>query len=113
DKDFDFKQSFNVITFKATSGYEKRSLRSRRKRREYVLSYTNVNGLVKQAIDNFYISMSGDFQTFTFDLAHLSEVGTVTVRFDGAISKNHIITGGGGTIKDNIYNISFKLIETY
>ena len=53
-----------AIIFNSQAGYEKRRLRSRRSKRNYNLQYTNITGIEKTAIENFYNARSGAFEPF-------------------------------------------------
>jgi hypothetical protein len=112
DRGFSEDRAFDIINFTSEAGYEKRSLRSRRSKRRFALSYSNVNGLVKQAIENFFIARSGEFESFTFDLSYIGQSGTINARFDGGLSIQEV-KSGNASILDNFYNISFQLVETY
>lgn len=112
DKGYASQSEFNTIIFETESGYEKRRLRSRRSKRSYDLKYTNITGLEKYAIENFYRDRSGTFESFYFDLAHVNDVGTVRVRFDGPVKIDHIISAGSNVLQ-NFYSVSFTLKETY
>ena len=112
DKGYSSQDEFNTIVFETESGYEKRRLRSRRSKRSYDLKYTNITGLEKYAIENFYRSRSGTFESFYLDLDHINEVGTVRVRFDGPIKIDHILSAGSNVLQ-NFYSVSFTLKETY
>ena len=112
DKGFTSERSFDTITFNSQAGYEKRRLRSRRSKRNYSLQYTNISGIEKSAIENFYNARSGEFEAFTFDLAHLNESGTITTRFDGPLSVSQILSAGPN-LTQNFYTVAFKLQETY
>ena len=112
DKGFSAERKFDTITFESQAGYEKRRLRSRRSKRSYNLSYTNVTGVEKTAIENFYNARSGEFEAFTFDLTHINEIGTITTRFDGPLSVDQVHSGGTA-LTENFYTVSFKLQETY
>lgn len=112
DKGFSAQRKFDTIKFESQAGYEKRRLRSRRSRRSYDLSYTNVTGIEKTAIENFYNARSGEFEAFTFDLTHINEVGTITTRFDGPLSVQQVHSAGSA-LTENFYTVSFKLQETY
>lgn len=111
DRGYSYDREYNVITFESEAGYERRSLRSRRPKRSYKLQYTNVSGLVRQAIENFYIARSGSLESFVLDLSHVGDTGTIYVRFDGALSITEVKSGLSAT--QDVYNISFDLIETY
>jgi hypothetical protein len=112
DKGFSEELEFQTVKFDTEAGYEKRRLVSRRGKRKFSLRYTNVNGLAKQAIQNFYRARSGDFESFTFDLGHLGQSGTATVRFEGTLKINEVRSGGANVIQD-VYSVSFDLQETY
>ena len=112
DTGFTSNQEFNTIIFETESGYEKRRLRSRRSKRSYSLTYTNVTGLEKTAIERFYRERSGSFSSFILDLDHISEVGTVLVRFEGALNINHVLSTGANALQ-NYYTVSFDLKETF
>lgn len=112
DKGFTAERSFDSITFTSQAGYEKRRLRSRRSKRNYNLQYTNITGIEKTAIENFYNARSGEFEAFTFDLAHLNESGTITTRFDGPLSVTQVLSTGTA-LTQNFYTVAFKLQETY
>lgn len=112
DRGYSSDREYNVIIFESESGYERRGLRTRRPKRTYDLTYTNVNGVIKQAIENFYIARSGSFESFAFDLTHVGESGTLYVRFDGALSIKEVKSGSTAII-DDVFTVSFKLVETY
>ena len=112
DKGFSAQRKFDTIKFESQAGYEKRRLRSRRSRRSYDLSYTNITGIEKTAIENFYNARSGEFEAFTFDLTHINEIGTITTRFDGPLSVTQVHSAGSA-LTENFYTVSFKLQETY
>ena len=112
DSGFRSTRSFDSIKFSSQAGYEKRRLRSRRSKRSYDLQYTNVTGIEKNAIENFYNARSGEFEAFTFDLSHINESGTITTRFDGPLSVSHVLSTGS-SLTQNFYTVSFKLQETY
>jgi len=112
DKGFSSQRAFDTIKFESQAGYEKRRLRSRRSKRSYDLSYTNVTGIEKTAIENFYNARSGEFESFSFDLTHINESGTITTRFDGPLQVTQVHSSGSA-LTDNFYTVSFKLMETY
>lgn len=112
DKGFSSTRKFDTVRFESQAGYEKRRLRSRRSKRGYDLSYTNVTGIEKTAIENFYNARSGEFESFTFDLTHINEAGTITTRFDGPLTVSHVHSAGS-ELTENFYTVSFKLLETY
>jgi len=112
DKGFSSDRSFDTITFTSQAGYEKRRLKSRRSKRQYSLQYTNVTGIEKTAIENFYNARSGEFEAFSFDLSHINEVGTITTRFAGPLKVQQVLSTGS-QLTENFYTVSFNLQETY
>ena len=112
DKGFTQTRKFDTIRFESQAGYEKRRLRSRRSKRSYSLSYTNVTGIEKNAIENFYNARSGEFEAFTFDLTHINEAGTITARFDGPLNVQQVHSAGSA-LTENFFTVSFNLQETY
>ena len=76
------------------------------------LQYTNITGVERTAIENFYNARSGTFESFSFDLSHLNESGTISARFDGDLSITQVLSSGL-SLTENIYSVGFKLKETY
>ena len=105
-------QNFDYATFESQSGYQKRRLKSRRAKRAFQLSYTNIRGLEKNAIEEFYRARSGGFEAFIFELAHLNETGTCSVRFEGPLDVRQVLSTGTNPI-DNFYTVSFSLVEVF
>ena len=112
DRGITSERAFDSIKFESQSGYEKRRLRSRRAKRKYNLSYTNVTGIEKTAIEDFYTLRSGEFEAFTFDLTHINESGTITTRFDGPLKINQVLSTGPN-LTQNFYTVEFALQEVY
>lgn len=112
DRGFSTKRAYDVINFVSEAGYERRSLRTRRPKRTFDLEYTNIDGLVKQAIENFYNARSGSFESFTLNLEHLGMSGSATVRFDGDLGIQQVKSGSSNVLQD-IYSVSFTLKETF
>lgn len=112
DGGFSSERSFDAVIFESQAGYEKRKLRSRRPKRKYSLKYTNVTGVEKTAIENFYNARSGQFESFTFDLSHLNESGTINTRFDGSLKVDHVLSAGTA-LTENFFTVSFNLQETF
>ena len=105
---------FDVVQFTSLGGYEKRTLRSRRSKRDFDLTYTNVSGVEKHAIEQFYRSRNGSYETFTFDLTHINELGTIQSRFDGPLDITHVFSDSSNTsLQNNYYTVKFKLKEVY
>lgn len=112
DTGYSTDRTFSTMLFETESGYEKRRLRSRRPKRTFDLSYSKVNGTVKDAIESFFMNRSGDYAAFTFDLAHVNDSGYVTVRFEGPLRIQHVASISTDAI-DNFYTVSFTLKETF
>ena len=105
-------EQFDVSTFTSQAGYEKRRLKSRRSKRSYDLTYSNISGIERTAIENFYRARSGGFESFTFDLSHLNDSGTINTRFDGVLDIAQALSTGS-TLTENFYTVSFKLKEVF
>ena len=112
DKGIGSTREFGTVKFMSQAGYEKRRLKSRRSKRAYDLTYSTVTGVEKTAIENFYVARSGEFESFSFDLSHINETGTITVRFDGPLTVEQTYSNGNRLI-DNFYSVSFKLQEVF
>lgn len=112
DKGFATSEQFDVSTFTSQAGYEKRRLKSRRSKRSYDLTYSNISGIERTAIENFYRARSGGFESFTFDLSHLNDSGTINTRFDGVLDIAQALSTGS-TLTENFYTVSFKLKEVF
>jgi hypothetical protein len=112
DRGYSERRAYDIIPFTSEAGYEKRTLRTRRSKRSFSLRYSNIDGLMKQAIENFYIARNGEFESFTFDLSHVGQSGTINVRFDGDLNLQEV-KSGNDSILDNVYDVSFTLLETY
>lgn len=113
DRNFSEERRFDAIILESQGGYEARRQRSRRPKRRYNLSYTNISGDYRRAIVDFYNARGGDYEAFFFDLSHITSQGTVTVRFDGPLQV--VQTGVISATDDNLnyYTVSFTLQETF
>lgn len=111
DRGYSVSREFNVTNFVTAAGYEKRKLKSRRSKRRYTLTYNNISETRKNNIVNFYEARSGTFESFTLDLSHLNLSGSINVRFEGELNVTHVISGN--TTANDIFNISFNLVEAY
>lgn len=111
DRGYQITQQFNTAVFTSQVGYERRRQISRRPKRQFSLTYTNINGGYKQAIENFFKARGGDFDSFAFDLSYVGQSGTIQVRFDGQLSVSEVQTTNSFTT--NIYTVSFNLIESF
>ena len=85
---------------------------SRRPKRGFELTYTNITGVEKQAIEDFYTQRSGEFETFTFDLEHINSSGTVRARFEGPLEVDQVISGGYA-LTDNFFTVKIKIKEDF
>jgi len=112
DKGYTTETEFDMIAFESQAGYEKRRLRSRRSKRNFSINYTNISGVEKSAIETFYRARSGNFESFTFDLTHINENGTIQTRFDGPLRISHVLSTGT-SLENNFYTVSFNLKEVY
>ena len=112
DRGISSERKFDTITFTSQAGYEKRRLKSRRPKRNYSIKYTNITGVEKTAIENFYNARSGEFESFTFDLSHINESGTINARFNGTLKINQTLSHGLA-LTENFYTVDFQLQETY
>ena len=112
DNGYKIERTYNSIIFESEAGYEKRRLRSRRPKRTISLTYTNVTGLDKVAIENFYNDRGGEHESFNFDLAHVNDSGTILVRFDGSLQVTQVLSAGANLLS-NFYTVTFNLKETY
>lgn len=113
DKGYSEERTYNVIVFESEAGYEKRRLRSRRPKRKIDLEYSNIHGLAKEAIENFYHSRAGEFESFTLNLDHLNESGVIRVRFSGALKITEVLADTSANALNNFYTVSFTLQETF
>jgi hypothetical protein len=111
DRGYQITQQFNTSIFTSQIGYERRRQVSRRPKRQFSISYTNINGAYKQAIENFFSARGGDYESFEFDLAYIGQNGTIQVRFDNQLSVTEVQTTLA--LETNIYNVSFTLIESF
>ena len=112
DKGFSTEEAFQSAIFLSQAGYEKRRLQSRRSKRKYSLQYSNISGIEKTAIEEFYRARSGDFESFTFDLSHINDSGTINSRFDGPLNVTQVLSTGT-TLTDYFYTVSFSLQEVF
>lgn len=111
DRGFSISTKYDSALFTSQSGYERSRLISRRSKKEMTLNYTNISGVYKQAIENFYKARSGEHETFEFDLAHVGETGSILVRFNGELRITNVVTSDN--LLNSIFAVSFNLVETY
>lgn len=111
DRGYAFNRAFNTSIFTSQIGYERRRSISRRSKREFSFSYTNLSGPYKVAIENFYNSRGGEAEAFEFDLSYAGQSGTVIVRFSGPLAITQVLTSNDEL--NDYYNVSFTLQETF
>ena len=109
---YQINREYSVSKFESQAGYERRRLMSRRGRRSFELTYTNISGVEKQAIEDFYIARNGEFEAFTFDLSHINSTGYVRTRFDGQLDISQVYSSGV-SMAENIYTVKIRLREDF
>lgn len=112
DRGYSYTREPDVKVSKFIGGYEKRRLNSRRLRRKWTFSYTNISGIEKEAIESFYINRSGTFESFSFDLSHLNESGLATVVFDSPPQITNTLSASATNMQQNFFNVSMVFRET-
>lgn len=112
DRGLPYTSNFNVNTFVSQSGYSKRTLKSRKKLRSFSLTYTNISGYYKNALEAFFDSRFGNYEAFYFDLSYINLSGTISVCF-GEDGLNITKVQDTGDEFTTIYTITFTLNEVY
>lgn len=113
DRGFSQESTFDTILFESQGGYEARRQRSRRPKRRFTFTYTNINGGYKRAIQDFYNARAGDYEAFFFDLSHVNSSGTIGVRFDGSLQITQVASLSLTDDTLNIYTVSFAVKEVF
>jgi hypothetical protein len=111
DRGFNIDNIFNTSIFTSQIGYEKRRQISRRSKRKISLTYTNINGGFKTALENFFKNRGGDAEAFEFNLSYLGLSGTILVRFEGGLQTSETLSSEDPL--NSFYNIRFTLQETF
>lgn len=111
DTGYTTQKDFEVSTFTSQAGYESRRLLSRRSKRTFRLSYKNLRGPYKTAIENFYNARGGTWESFEFDLSYAGQNGIIFVRFDSPLNITEVQTSFDEL--NDFYNVSFNLQETF
>ena len=111
DKGFGVEQSFNTSIFTSQRGYEKRRQVSRRSKRKFSISYTNLHGAYRSALENFYRNRGGDSEAFEFNLSYVGLTGIISVRFEGSLQITEVLSSASEL--DSFYNVRFTLQETF
>ena len=71
DRGLPYTREYNNRIFTSQSGHEARSNVSRRPKRSFNFTYSNISGGYKKAIENFYADRQGTFESFYLDLSHI------------------------------------------
>ena len=111
DRNYSYSQSFENATFTSQVGYERRRQISRRRKRTFTFGFTNITGVYKAAIENFYNNRGGPFEAFEFDLSYAGQSGTIIVRFEGNLNIVQVVATYNELT--DIYNVTFTLQETF
>lgn len=111
DRNYTYSQGFENSIFLSQIGYERRRQISRRRKRTITLTYSNILGVYKQALENFFTSRAGTFEAFEFDLSYAGQSGTMIVRFDSELSITQTIATDNPLT--DVYTVSFTLRETF
>ena len=85
DKGLRTSEKYRVNTIQMGQGYTKTIVNSRKPYREFTLTYTNLDRVSTNNIRDFYRARLGEFETFTFDLDHITESGLIFVKFSSSI----------------------------
>lgn len=111
DRGISIDSEYKTSIFISQSGHEKRQAFTRRPKRKFSLSYTNISGAYKRALENFYRDRNGEAGAFEFDLTYIGLSGSIIARFDGSLKINQIVT----TLNEetDIYTVTFTLTETF
>lgn len=112
DRGHGTERKFSVVTYESIAGYEKRRLVSRRGKRSWKFSYTNITGIEKQALQDFYDARYGTYEAFYLDLSHLEDTGIAFARFEGPLQINHVATLGTNP-HQKIYTVSVDMMEVF
>jgi hypothetical protein len=107
DKGFSIAKRNNMVTFESANGYQRRKLLSRRLLRTFTFSYTSIDRVMMNDIENFYNARAGSFESFLLDLSHFNLVGQVPVRFEGDLTREHVIDGNNNAW----FNVSVVMVE--
>lgn len=111
DRGFSYTREPEMRATKYIAGYEKRRLITRRLKRAWTWRYTNINGIEKEAIEQFYLARSGTYEAFSLDLSHLNEQGLATVVFNKPISVTNVLSASPEDLTQNFYNVDIEVRE--
>jgi hypothetical protein len=111
DRNYSSTKSFEAAIFTSQAGYERRRQISRRAKRTFNFAYNNVRGVYKEAIENFYNSRGGTYESFEFDLSYAGQSGTMIARFNGDLNIVQILATDNPLT--DVYNVTFSLQETF
>ena len=111
DRNYSSSKSFEAAIFTSQAGYERRRQISRRAKRTFNFAYNNVRGVYREAIENFYNSRGGTYESFEFDLSYAGQSGTMIARFNGDLNIIQILATDNPVT--DIYNVTFSIQETF
>jgi hypothetical protein len=111
DRNYSSSKSFETAIFTSQAGYERRRQISRRAKRTFNFNYNSVRGVYKEAIENFYNSRGGTYESFEFDLSYAGQSGTMIARFNGDLNIIQILATDNPVT--DIYNVTFSIQETF
>ncbi len=111
DRNYVYVQSFDNAIFTSQGGYERRRQISRRRKRTFNFVFNNIRGVYKEAIENFYNSRGGTYESFEFDLSYAGQSGTMISRFSGDLNIVQVLTTDNPLT--DIYNVTFSIQEVF
>jgi|688.fasta_scaffold693134_1 hypothetical protein len=111
DRNYSYVQSFDNAIFTSQGGYERRRQISRRRKRTFNFAFNGIRGVYKAAIENFYNSRGGTYESFEFDLSYAGQSGTMISRFSGDLNIIQVLTTDNPLT--DIYNITFSIQEVF
>ena len=107
DRGYNISTRTNMEEFTSLSGYTRRKLRSRKLLRTFSFTYSSIDRSMMNDIESFWNARGGTYESFTLDLTHFNLSGTCSVRFDGELSKQHIIDGNN----NSWFTVSLVMVE--
>lgn len=113
DRGLTYNRDFDTVKFTSQAGYTKTRMRSRRVKREFDLTYTNINEANTFAITDFYDARLGDFESFIFELTHLNQTGNCIVKFkEGSLRVTQVaVSQDPNDQMRKFYTVNFGLEE--
>jgi hypothetical protein len=111
DRNYAYVNSLKSAIFTSQAGYERRRQISRRSKRTFNFAFSSVRGVYNEALQNFYNSRGGDYESFEFDLSYAGQSGTMIARFNGDLNIVQILATDNPLT--DVYNVTFSLQETF